>query len=232
MGRQTLPHHILAAMRGRPRQNAAESQHHRIKRLQDELRQAQAALKISEERRASIVGAAVFRHVRHDDGFGRRRFCHASRHVDTVGTTGSAFLARPQMPKRLRMSCWDERAKRTMLLISRGYARLAKHAESMEALNPPMIDWRLTSRTDAPRDEGPAFSDRPALRLRPGSVRWAEKRASQRMRTGDGLGIIPPSWRLPQVFAELQKRWRTACVSPQPRGGRRLRDASIGPSDR
>ena len=69
MGRQTLPHHILAAMRGRPRQNAAESQHHRIKRLQDELRQAQAALKISEERRASIVGAAVLRHVRHDDDF-------------------------------------------------------------------------------------------------------------------------------------------------------------------
>ena len=71
----TLPSPALSAgknPRGRPRQNAAESQHQRIKRLQDELRQAQAALKISEERRASIVGAAVLRHVRHDDDFARR----------------------------------------------------------------------------------------------------------------------------------------------------------------
>lgn len=58
--------------RGRPRQSAAESQHQRISRLQDELRQAQAALKISEERRAAIVGAAALRHVRHDDDFARR----------------------------------------------------------------------------------------------------------------------------------------------------------------
>ena len=58
----TLPSPALSAgknPRGRPRQNAAESQHQRIKRLQDELRQAQAALKVSEERRASIVGAAA-----------------------------------------------------------------------------------------------------------------------------------------------------------------------------
>ena len=71
----TLPSPALSAgknPRGRPRQNAAESQHERIKRLQDELRQAQAALKISEERRGSIVGAAVLRHVRHDDDFARR----------------------------------------------------------------------------------------------------------------------------------------------------------------
>ena len=71
----TLPSPALSAgknPRGRPRQNAAESQHERIKRLQDELRQAQAALKISEERRASIVGAAVLRHVRHDEDFARR----------------------------------------------------------------------------------------------------------------------------------------------------------------
>ena len=58
--------------RGRPRKNAAESQHQKIERLQDELRQAQAALKISEERRASIVGAAVLRHVRHNTDFARR----------------------------------------------------------------------------------------------------------------------------------------------------------------
>ena len=71
----TLPSPPLSAgknPRGRPRQNATESQHQRIKRLQDELRQAQATLKISEERRASIVGAAVLRHVRHDEDFARR----------------------------------------------------------------------------------------------------------------------------------------------------------------
>jgi hypothetical protein len=71
----TLPSPALSAgknPRGRPRQNAAESQHQKIKRLQDELRQAQAALKISEERRASIVGAVVLRHVRHDEDFARR----------------------------------------------------------------------------------------------------------------------------------------------------------------
>lgn len=58
--------------RGRPRQSATESQHQKISRLQDELRQAQAALKVSEERRASIIGAAVLRHVRHDDDFARQ----------------------------------------------------------------------------------------------------------------------------------------------------------------
>ena len=35
------------------------------------LRQAQAALKVSEERRASIVGVAALRHVRHDGDFAR-----------------------------------------------------------------------------------------------------------------------------------------------------------------
>ena len=58
--------------RGRPRQSMTENQQQRIKRLHDELRQAQAALKISEERRAAIVGAAVLRHVRHDEDFARR----------------------------------------------------------------------------------------------------------------------------------------------------------------
>jgi hypothetical protein len=71
----TLPSPALSAAknpRGRPRHSATESQNQRIKRLQDELRQAQAALKISEDRRASIVGAAVLRHVRHDADFARR----------------------------------------------------------------------------------------------------------------------------------------------------------------
>jgi hypothetical protein len=70
----TLPSPALSTgkTRGRPRQSATESQHQRIKRLQDELRQAQATLKVSEERRASIVGAAVLRHVRHDADFARR----------------------------------------------------------------------------------------------------------------------------------------------------------------
>jgi len=70
----TLPSPAPAAgknPRGRPRQSATESQQQRIKRLQDELRQAQAALKVSEERRASIVGAAALRHVRINAEFAR-----------------------------------------------------------------------------------------------------------------------------------------------------------------
>ena len=57
---------------GRPRQPAAESHKQRIERLQDELRQAQAALKVSEERRAAIVGAAALRHTRHNTEFARQ----------------------------------------------------------------------------------------------------------------------------------------------------------------
>ena len=71
----TLPSPALPAgkiPRGRPRQSATESQHQRIKRLQDELRQAQAALKISEERRAAVVGAAALCHVRLNTEFARQ----------------------------------------------------------------------------------------------------------------------------------------------------------------
>jgi hypothetical protein len=57
--------------RGRPRRNATETQQQKIERLQDELRQAQTAWKISEERRAAIVGAAALRHVRHNTEFAR-----------------------------------------------------------------------------------------------------------------------------------------------------------------
>jgi hypothetical protein len=69
-----LPSPALSAgkTRGRPRQRATENQHQRIRRLQDELRQAQAALKVSEERRAAIVGAAALRHVRLNTEFTRQ----------------------------------------------------------------------------------------------------------------------------------------------------------------
>jgi hypothetical protein len=57
--------------RGRPRQGNAESQQQKIERIRQELRQAEAALKVSEEKRASIVGAAVIRHARHHTEFAR-----------------------------------------------------------------------------------------------------------------------------------------------------------------
>jgi hypothetical protein len=57
--------------RGRPRRNATESHQQKIERLQDELRRTQEALKIFEERRASIVGAAALRHVRRNTEFAR-----------------------------------------------------------------------------------------------------------------------------------------------------------------
>jgi hypothetical protein len=57
---------------GRPRQIAAETQKQRVERLQDELRQAQAALKMSEEKKANIVGTAALRHARHHTEFARR----------------------------------------------------------------------------------------------------------------------------------------------------------------
>jgi hypothetical protein len=58
--------------RGRPRQPAAETQKQRIERLQAELREAQAAMKLTEEKRAGIVGAAAIRHARHNAQFARQ----------------------------------------------------------------------------------------------------------------------------------------------------------------
>jgi hypothetical protein len=59
--------------RGRPPgHSATETHQQRIARLQDELRQAQEALKISEERRAAIVGHAALRYVRHNVEFARQ----------------------------------------------------------------------------------------------------------------------------------------------------------------
>jgi hypothetical protein len=57
---------------GRPRQAGTETQKQRVERLQDELRQAQAALKVSEEKRANIVGHAALRHARHNTEFSRQ----------------------------------------------------------------------------------------------------------------------------------------------------------------
>jgi len=57
---------------GRPRQSAAESQQQRIDRLQAELKEAQEALRVSEEKRASIVGHASLRHARHNTEFARQ----------------------------------------------------------------------------------------------------------------------------------------------------------------
>src|SRR5271166_238018 len=58
--------------RGRPRQGNTESQQQKIERIRQELRQAEAALKVSEEKRASIVGAAALRHSRHHMEFARQ----------------------------------------------------------------------------------------------------------------------------------------------------------------
>ena len=54
---------------GRPRNAGTESQQQRIERIREELREAEAALKASEEKRAGIVGAAVLRHVRRNPDF-------------------------------------------------------------------------------------------------------------------------------------------------------------------
>ncbi len=56
---------------GRPRASGTETQQQRIERLQAELRAAQDALKLAEERRASIVGAAAVRHARKNPEFRR-----------------------------------------------------------------------------------------------------------------------------------------------------------------
>ena len=57
--------------RGRPQTNP-ESHQQRIERLQAELKDAQAALKLTEEKRASVVGHASLRHARHNTEFSRQ----------------------------------------------------------------------------------------------------------------------------------------------------------------
>ena len=52
--------------------------------------------------------------------------------------TPGYWLLRAADAQALADELLDERAKRTMLLIARGYARLAKHAESIKALNLPI----------------------------------------------------------------------------------------------
>jgi hypothetical protein len=57
--------------RGRP-QAGPENHKQRVERLQAELREAQAALKLADEKRAVIVGHASLRHARHNIEFARQ----------------------------------------------------------------------------------------------------------------------------------------------------------------
>jgi len=57
---------------GRPRQAATETHKQRVERLQAELKDAQAALKLTEEKQAAIVGAAALRHARRNVEFSRQ----------------------------------------------------------------------------------------------------------------------------------------------------------------
>ena len=57
--------------RGRP-QAGPESHRQRIERLQADLRDAQAAMKLAEEKRAAIVGAAALRHASRNPEFSRQ----------------------------------------------------------------------------------------------------------------------------------------------------------------
>ena len=57
---------------GRPRQTATETHKQRVERLQAELKEAQAALKLTEEKQAAIVGAAALRHARRNVEFSRQ----------------------------------------------------------------------------------------------------------------------------------------------------------------
>lgn len=57
---------------GRPRQAATETHKQRVERLQAELKEAQAALKLTEEKQAAIVGAAALRHARRNVEFARQ----------------------------------------------------------------------------------------------------------------------------------------------------------------
>ena len=58
--------------RGRPPATGPESHRQRIERLQVELKEAQEALRATEEKRASIAGHAVLRHARHNTEFARQ----------------------------------------------------------------------------------------------------------------------------------------------------------------
>ncbi|MGD0108356.1 MAG: hypothetical protein ABSC06_30605 [Rhodopila sp.] len=57
---------------GRPRTTATETPQQRIERLQAELHHAHEALKLAEQHRATIVGAAVVRHARTNEDFRRQ----------------------------------------------------------------------------------------------------------------------------------------------------------------
>lgn len=80
-----------AAKRGRPPRAAAETQQQRVERLQAELRAAQDALKLTEERRASIIGAAALRHARKDGEF--RRVLAAALRAEVKGKADLAAIA-------------------------------------------------------------------------------------------------------------------------------------------
>jgi hypothetical protein len=65
--------------RGRPPgQSGTESPEQKVERIRQELRQAEAALKASEEKRASIIGTAALRHARRHEEF-RRHLAAALR---------------------------------------------------------------------------------------------------------------------------------------------------------
>jgi len=57
--------------RGRPRKGP-ENQQQRIERLQAELKEAQAAMKLAEDQRATIIGHACLRHARRNTEFSRQ----------------------------------------------------------------------------------------------------------------------------------------------------------------
>lgn len=74
-GGENLPSPAPAASerrRGRPPTAGPETARQRVERLQAELKEAQAALKASEEKRAAIVGHACLRHAQHNDEFARQ----------------------------------------------------------------------------------------------------------------------------------------------------------------
>ena len=60
-----------AKRRGRP-SVGPESHKQRVERLQAELKEAQAAMKQADEKRAAIVGAATLRHARRNVEFARQ----------------------------------------------------------------------------------------------------------------------------------------------------------------
>jgi hypothetical protein len=68
-----LPSGISEAkkQRGRPANSATETHRQKIERLQAELKDAQEALRASEEKRALIAGHAALRHARHNAEFAR-----------------------------------------------------------------------------------------------------------------------------------------------------------------